>query len=196
MNDSELDQLLDSWKAPAAAQSMRRRLKGKIPGKEWHFLAPPLIWVLAALIGSVVLTVAIAQNRDTGSGILIEIVSQARMTFAEYFLQPREAERAAGIVAKIRQSNPKVYINGELAGPLEYGTAGSIKVRLPDGIYSLMLYRSTGHESADGRLAGWLEAGHIHGKSIEFEADSQRVRIECDEDLVERERGVFIRRIQ
>ena len=128
--------------------------------------------------------------------MLFEIVNKARNAYVEYFLEPREAERATGIVAKIRQSNPRVYVNGELAGPLEYGAAGSMKVHVAEGVYSVMLYQYMQQENAEGRPTGWLEAGHMHGNLIEFEAGSQRVRIECDEDLVERDRGVFIRRLQ
>ena len=196
MNDSDLDHLLDSWKAPAAPRSMRKGLRGRLPRPEWHVLPRPLIWLLVALLGSVVLAMSMTQARDTHSGILLEIVNQARGAWFEYFVQPREAERAGRIVAKIRQSGPRVYVNGKLAGPLEYGAADSMRVHLPDGVYSLMLYPYIGQENADGQPTSWSEAGHIHGKLIEFQAGSQRVRIECDEALVERDRGVFIRRLQ
>jgi hypothetical protein len=138
----------------------------------------------------------VEQTRDTQPGILLEIVNQARGAWFEYFLRPREAARAARIVAKIRQSKPKVYVNGKLAGPLEYGAADSMKVHLPDGVYSLMLYPYIAQENADGQPIRWSEAGHIHGKLIEFQAGSQGVRIECDGVLVDRDRGVFIRRLQ
>jgi hypothetical protein len=195
MNDSDLDHLLDSWKAPAAPQSMRKGLRGRLPRSEWHVLPRPLIWLLVALLGSVVLAMSMTQARDTHSGILLEIVNRARGAWFEYFVQPREAERAARIVAKIRQSKPKVYLNGKLAGALEY-SADSMTVHVPDGVYSLTLYPYIGQENADGQATGQSEAGHIHGKLIEFQAGSQRVRIECDEALVERDRGVFIRRLQ
>jgi hypothetical protein len=114
MNDSELDHLLDSWKVPAAPQSMRKGLRGRFPRPERHVLPGPLIWVLVALIGSVVLAMGVAQTRDTRSGILTEIVNQARAAWFEYVVQPRMAVRAARIVAKIRQSKRRFTSTGSL----------------------------------------------------------------------------------
>ena len=100
-----------------------------------------------------------AQTGDTHRGILFEIVNQARGAWLEYFAQPREAERAARIVSKIRESEPKFYVNGKrLAGALVYGTTDTIQVRVLGRGYSLMLYPYIKQENAEGQPTSWSEA--------------------------------------
>lgn len=105
--------------------------------------------------------------------------------------------RVESIVAKIKQSDPKVYVDGSLMAPLEYGPAKTMNVLVPEeGLYSISLYRYTGLRTAGGRPTGWVEAGHIHGNEIEFRAGSKQVRIECNETIVDADRPVFARRLR
>jgi len=104
----------------------------------------------------------------------------------EGFMQGLEARQAASIKARIRQSEPKVYVDGQLVAPLEYGPAGRMDVQVPgEGAYSIISYPG---------LAGWVEAGHFHGNAIEFQAGSKQVRIECNKPIVDSDRPVFARR--
>ena len=80
-------------------------------------------------------------------------------------------------MARIRQSDPRVYADGQLLPPLEYGHAATMVVRVPgEGVYSIISY--------PGGLTGWVEAGHIHGSVIEFKAGSRQIRIEYNKSVV------------
>jgi hypothetical protein len=198
MNDNELDRLLDTWDAPTPAQSLRQGLRARFPRAERLGFARPLRWALAILLISVglattvALGVGMAQNIDSlGDSALVRILTQ----MYENFLEAREARRAASIVATIRQSEPKVYVDGRLVAPLEYGPAARMDVQVPgDGMYSIISYRFMKRQTADGRPTGWVEAGHIHGNVIEFQAGGKQVRIECNKPIVDRDRPVFATR--
>jgi len=56
-----------------------------------------------------------------------------------------------------------------------------------EGVYSII--------SIPG-LTGWVEAGHIHGNVIEFQAGGKQVRIECNRLLVDSDPPVFTKRRQ
>jgi hypothetical protein len=95
-----------------------------------------------------------------------------------------EAWHETCLVERIRQSEPKVYVDGQLAAPLEYGHGASMNVQVPgEGEYSIV--------SHPGGLSGWVEAGHIHDNLIEFQAGSKQVRIECNKPIVDSDRPVF-----
>ena len=199
MNDAELDRLLDGWKAPAMSPSLRRRVRGGFPQSEKHWVRRPFVWVLVVIFGFVALAVATAQPQNPGSDIVMAVVYEARRVVFDYFIEPQEARRAEKIRAKIQQSDPKVYVDGQLAGPLEYGPAATLMVRVGDEGYTVALYqfmRSMRRLNANGQPTGWLEAGHIHDNVIEFSAGGTAVRIECNAQLVDRQRGVFVRRMQ
>ena len=104
----------------------------------------------------------------------------------ENVIQSLEAWRATNIVARVRQADPKVYLDGRLAAPPDYGPAARINIRVPDeGVYSIVPYAG---------LAGWVEAGRIHGSVIEFQAGNKHVRIECNKPVVGADRPIFARR--
>jgi hypothetical protein len=91
------------------------------------------------------------------------------------------------LTARIRASAPKVYVDGQMTSPLEYGPAATMKVQVPgEGVYRFILF----HRAP----AGWIEAGQIHDNVIEFQAGGKQIRIECDKPLVDSARPVFIRR--
>jgi hypothetical protein len=109
----------------------------------------------------------------------------------ENLLEGLEAWQATSIVAQIRQSEPKVYVDGQLVAPLKYGPAASIDVQVPgDGVYSIIPYPIRRHR-ASGEPTGWVEAGHLHGSVIEFQAGGKPVRIECNKPIVDTDRPVF-----
>jgi hypothetical protein len=95
---------------------------------------------------------------------------------------------------QIRESQPKVYVNGQLVAPLQYGPAARMDVHvLGEGVFSITSYPMGSHR-ADGGLTGWVEAGRIHGNVIEFQAGGKQVRIECDKPIVDSDRPVFAMR--
>ena len=200
MNDNELDRLLNSWDVPPTRRSLRDGLMRQFPRAERLGFIRPLRWALVIILASAalgVVTMAVgeaAQNSDSyADSPIVRFLNHVY----ENFLQGREARRVEGIVAKIKQSDPKVYVDRLLMAPLEYGPAKTMNVLVPqEGLYSISLYRYTRLRTAGGRSTGWVEAGHIHGNEIEFQAGSKQVRIECSQPIVDSDRPVFVMRRQ
>jgi hypothetical protein len=191
MKDTELDRLLDAWEAPAPPPSLREGLRGRVPPAErWRF-ARPLGWVLVIAVASAALAIGMEQSgANPWDSRLVRVLNR----LYKGFMGGVEAWRATNIVAQIQQSEPKVYVNGQLVAPLQYGPAATMDVQVPgEGVYSITLYPMRSHR-ADGGLTGWVEAGHIHGNVIEFQAGSKQVRIECSKPIVDSDRPVFAMR--
>lgn len=128
-----------------------------------------------------VLAIGIEQSDNDGEFRLIHGLTRLYDGVIEGF----EAWRATSILTQIRQSEPKVYVDGQLVrGPLEYGPGGRMDVLVPgEGVYSIITY--------PGDLAGWVKVGRIHGSRVEFRAGSKQVRIECNQLIVASDRPVF-----
>jgi len=196
MNDTELDRLLDTWEAPAPPPSLREGVRGRFPGAEPRRFARPLGWALVSVVVFVVVSAALATGMEQSETNpwdfqLVSVLNR----FYQHLVGAFETHRATYLRDQIRQSQPKVYVNGQLGPPLQYGTAASMDVQVPgEGVYSIVSYPMPSHR-ADGELTGWVEAGRIHGNVIEFQAGSNRVRIECDKPIVD-SRPVFAMRRQ
>lgn len=192
MNDMELDRLLDTWKAPAPARSLRNSLRGQFPRAE-RLVARPRFWALVALAGSLVLAVSIAQSSPPPSGLEFDGSFKYRIYRIYDLLRGGEAARAARIVAKMRESEPKVYVDGQAAASLEYGPAATVNVQVPgQGLYALTFFANMRTTNAVGRPTGWIQAGHAHENVVQFDAGGRRVRIECNQWIVDRDRAVFV----
>jgi hypothetical protein len=191
MNDTELDQLLDTWEPPATPPSLREGLRARFPRAERPRFARPLGWVLVTAVVSVTLAIGMGRSGENPRDFkIVRVVNQ----LYENFLGGLGAWRASSIVAQIRQSEPKVYVDGQLVAPLKYGPAATMDVQVPgEGVYSITSYPMPSHR-ADGGLTGWVEAGSIHGNLIEFQAGGKRVHIECSKPIVDFDRPVFARR--
>ncbi|HEY2014134.1 MAG TPA: hypothetical protein VGH38_11580 [Bryobacteraceae bacterium] len=184
MNDNELDRLLDTWEAPAPPSSLRKGLRAQFPRPERRRFARPLGWVLVIAVASATLAIGLEQSGENpGDFRIVRVLNR----LYENLMEGLETRRLPIIVAHIRQSEPKVYVDGELAGQLEYGPAATMNVQVPgEGLYSITLYR--------GGLTGWTEAGHLHGNAIEFRAGAKQVRIECNRPIADSDRPVFAMR--
>jgi hypothetical protein len=195
MNDNELDRLLDLWEAPPPRRSLRDGLQARFPRSDRRGFASPLRWALAILLASVALVVAlagavaIAQSSYTLSDLP---VVRTLNGLYQNFLEARQAGRAKSIVTRIAESEPQVFVDGRSVAPLEFGPAATMNVQIPgEGVYSITSYPVAERRTADGRPTGWVEAGHIHGKVIEFRAAGKQVRIECNKPIVDGDRPVF-----
>jgi hypothetical protein len=188
MNETELDRLLDSWTAPAPPASLREGLRARFPRAERRRFTRPLRWGLVIATASIMLAIGMGQNlKNPWDFPVVRVLNQ----LYENFLDGLEAWQSSGIVARVRQSEAKVYVEGQLVAPLKYGPAASMHVQVPgDGVYLITSYPMPRHQ-ADGRPTGWVEAGHIHGNVIEFQAGSKQVRIECNKPIVDSDRPVF-----
>jgi hypothetical protein len=179
MNDNELDRLLDTWEAPSPPATMREGLRARFPRPERRRFAHWRKWVLLTAAASATLTITLGQ-----SGANPWTFQLTR--FFEGITQSLEAWRAREIVSRVRQSDPKVYVDGQLASPPNFGPAARINIHVPgDGVYSII--------SMPG-LAGWAAAGQIHGSVVEFKAGNKQVRIECNKPIVRSDLPIFVRR--
>ena len=96
--------------------------------------------------------------------------------------------------ARIAASAPKVFVDGRQVTPLEFGPGATMNVEIAgEGVYSITSYPVTERQTADGRPAGWVEAGHILGNVIKFRAGAKKVRIECNKPIVQSDLPVFVR---
>ena len=188
MNDTELDRLLDAWEAPAPAQSLRDGLRARFPRTERTRFVRPLKWGLAGLC-MLGLTLAIGQTAESHGDFVMGAVTHVYEGLAMMV----DAHRAAFITAEIRQFQPKVYVDGRLAGPLEYVHGSSFRVSVPGGIYGVVLFRIPKYVQ-EGSHWAYVEAGRMHGNLIEFDAGGHHVRIECNKTIVDDNRPVFIMR--
>ena len=190
MNDTELDRLLNTWSAPASPAIDAGAPPGALPRVERPGFARPLKWALVGLC-SLGLTIAIAQTGESHGDALLRAVH----LHIRGLVMMVDAHRASLITAAIRQSQPKVYVDGELAAPLGYGNSSTLRVDVPgDGVYYALFFSYFTQLAEPGRPTGWVEAGSIHGNVIEFQAGGKQVRIECNQSIVDGERPVFVRR--
>jgi hypothetical protein len=191
MNDTELDRLLNTWSAPAPPESMRQDLRARFPRAERTRFARPLRWALVGLC-SLGLTIAIAQTSESHG----DIVMRHLTLVYRHLVFPLLAHRAGFLMQAIRESQPRVYVDGQPVAPLEYGHSSTLQVQVPgDGVYVAMFVNPDFVvENDDGRPSGWVEAGSVHGNVIEFQAGGKQVRIECNGSVVDGEVPVFVRR--
>jgi hypothetical protein len=182
MNDKELDQLLDSWEAPPPPRSLREGLRARFPRAERRRIAHPFRWILAIAAASA--TLAIGMEGGGASPWNFRI-GQTLVGWYEAFMFGVEMHHVAYTVGQIRDSEPKVYINGALGQPVEFKHATRMDVNVPgEGVFSVMLVPG---------IKGFTEAGTIHDNVIEFQAGTKQVRIECNSPIVHSERPVFTR---
>ncbi len=188
MNDTELDRLLNTWEAPAPPHSLRDRLRARFPRAERTGFGWPLKWALVGLC-SLGLTIAVAQTGESHGDALLRAVHM----HIRGLMMMVDAHRATFMRNAIRESQPRVYVDGQLAAPLEYGNSSSLLVQVPgDGVYGVLLFDISWTPSGQGM--GFVEAGSVHGSVIEFQAGGKQVRIECNQSVVDGERPVWVRR--
>lgn len=193
MNDNELDRLLDLWEAPPPTRSFRDGLRARFPRTHRPGFARPRRWAVAILLASVAFAVAlaggaaIAQSSDNLSDSFFRTLNHLHRKLLEGW----QAGRAESIATRIAESQPKVFVDGRLIAPLEFGPAATMNVQIPgEGVYSVTAY-PVARRTADGRPTGWVEAGRMSGNVIEFGAGGKQVRIECNKPIVDSDRPVF-----
>jgi len=180
MNDNELDRLLDAWEAPPPPIGIRERLRARLPRAERRRFAHWRRWALLIAAASATLAISLGQSADN------QLPFQFRFSrLYDWLIQSIDIWRAGEIRDRVRQSDPKVYVDEQLVSPPSYGPAAKISVLVPgEGVYSII--------SVPG-VAGWVENGRIHGSVIEFKAGNKQVRIECNKTIVQSDEPVFVR---
>ncbi len=189
MNDTELDRLLNTWEAPAPPESMRQRLKARFPRAERQGFARSLRWALVGLC-SLGLTIAIAQTGESHGDAVMRHLNH----IYEGLVMMVDSHRAAFVRNAMRQSEPKVYVDGHTGATLEYRGGASLWVHVPgDGVYIAIFVRYVDHFS-QGRGLQLVEAGRVHDNVVEFQAAGKQFRIECNRSIIDGELPVFVSR--
>lgn len=172
MNDMELDELLNVWQAPPAPRSLRQGLRAHFPGKAQRRFAAPIRWALATALAMTVLVIGLQRvHADVSDLPVVGFASRMYHNVVLTF----EIWQVRSLVTQIRNSNPKVYVDGQPAGPLLYGPAATMEVDVPGvGVYRITPMRG---------LKGWTIAGEIQGNAIVFQVERRQVRIECQSSL-------------
>lgn len=193
MNDTELDRLLDTWDAPAPAESMRQRLRARFPRTNRLRFTRPLKWVVVGLC-SLGLTIAIAQTGESHRDVVMNAVSHVYMGVVMMV----DSHRAVFIRDAIRQSEPRVYVDGQPGATLEYRGGASVVVKVPgDGVYAAVFVRYLDHftQSPSGTRVPYVAAGRVHDNVVEFQADGKQFRVECNRPIIEGELPVFVKHL-
>jgi hypothetical protein len=184
MTDTELDRLLNSWPAPEPPRSLRRDLRARFPRRERQNVRGPLRWALVAALASGVIAVGMQQiTVGLSSHHILEVFSG----WYDAFVFGLQAHRYATLAIQIRDSDPRVTIDGQPGPPLRPGHAMSFELDIPgDGVYSIV--------AGDLGEKGWTRAGRVEGSALRFDAGSHHVVVECGERLLIGDAPVLVRR--
>ena len=181
MNDTELDRLLDTWKAPAVPATVRNGLRERLPRTERLRFGRPLRWALAIAIASATLAIGTEQTGGNPVGFVLDKLRG----WYDAWVFGGESFHAAEVRNQIRASNPQVYVDGQLDGPITYKGGATMWVDIPgDGAYGISVLF----------LKGWDVAGWVHGNAVEVRAGGHQVRIVCDKSLTDYQLPVYVRR--
>jgi hypothetical protein len=182
MNDDELDQVLNRWNAPPPSREFRARVLGGFPARGRLEIDGPLRsdarlrwsralrWAAATAALVCVVAIGAAQSGSRTLENLGGGISRLRVTTMNWI-----GDLWVGHVAlAFRESNPRIYIQGELRSDVEFGGSGvGVWVRIPEEGKYLVGLRSTAFE---GPVPP--RAGRFDGHTLEFEAGGRSVRIE------------------
>lgn len=189
MNDNELDRLLNIWEAPAPPSSMRDRLRARFPRSERFRFAHPLRWGLVTVLASAALTIAIAQTGEGHGDFVMHMVNHV-YGIVVYTV---DQHRSPSIRNAIRQSEPRVYVDGQMADPLEYRGGATLVVHAPGerGVYMVSFVRFSDRFYQNAHSPHWVEAGSVHDNVVEFQMDGKQFRIECNRQIIDGEHPVL-----
>lgn len=168
MTDNELDQLLNRWRAPVAAPGLRERVLQRFPRRERRSFWRPLRWALPVALALCMLALATAPSGralENLAGGVQQLIVGVHQFFGSHW--------AAHVLMAVRNSHPKVYVDGQLLSETEYGGRGATMwVQIPgEGKYVIALHPAL----MAGRA---LPAGQFRGRDLEFQAAGRLVRME------------------
>ena len=170
MNDHELHEALNRWTTPAPPPGLRARVLAAFPQRALRDFGRLLRWglAMAAVLG--ILAIGSAQK---GGGALENLGSGINRLHVDTINWI--ADLWVGHIGQaFRNSNPKIYVDGELRTDAEFGGSGvGVWLRLPeDGKYYIALRRTAFQGPIPPR------SGRFDGHVLEFVAGARSVRIE------------------
>jgi hypothetical protein len=172
MNDNELDEALNKWRTPAPSNALRARVLEQFPRRERRSFARPLRWGLAMAAAMCLLAIGGAQSGgglgNLGDG-LMRLHNDAFNFVGDLWV--------GHVMTAFRNSNPKIYVDGELRADAEFGGSGiGLWLRVPeDGKYFIGMRRTAFEGPVPPR------SGRFDGRTLEFQSGARAVRIEAAE---------------
>ena len=168
MNETELDQMLNRWKAPDPSPALRRRVLQHYPLRQPLRFRRPLAWAAAMAVLLAMLALGTEQAQHGALDNFSAGVRQFTDSVGQWF----DDMWIAHIVMAFRNSNPKVFVDGELRGDvLVGGSHGGLWVQFPvEGRYWLT--------SRLGAFRGTWTAARFDGHALEFQSGARQVRVE------------------
>jgi hypothetical protein len=169
MNDQELDRVLNRWKTPEPSRGFRRRVLENYPRRERPNFGRLLRWSLAMAAVLCMLAIGAAQSggalENLGDGIL-RLHNNTINWIGDLWV--------GHITDAFRNSNPKIYVDGELRSDVEFGGRGiAVWLRIPgEGKYYVAM-RGTAIEGPRPPRAGVFD-----GHALDFQLGGRHVRIE------------------
>ena len=183
MTENELDQMLNRWRVPAASSGLRERVLERFPRRERRSFWRPLRWALPIAAALCMIALGTAQ-----SGHPLENLANGVQGLIAGLEQFFGSHWAGHILSAVRNSHPKVYVDGQLLSETEYGGRGATMwVQVPgEAKYVIAL-----HPALIGGFA--VPAGRFRGRDLEFQAGGRVVRMEWGPTLgFGAERPVYI----
>jgi hypothetical protein len=159
-------------------------LRERFPRAERRWFGRPLRWVLVGVLACATLAVGQQGGYSNPATWLFEKLRGAYEAFTFGF----KAFDTSAVMVRMRQSQPRVYVDGQLQPPPDIWRGADVQIHVPgEGEYFVMLVDI-------GK--GFVQAGRMHGNFLEFQAGSRHVRIECNRQLVSADRPVYVWRQQ
>jgi hypothetical protein len=168
MNENELDQMLDRWKSPLPSRGLRARVLNRYPRRERLWFGRPLRWAgaMALVLLMFALGTGLAQH-----GVLDNFAGGVR-EFSDGVGQWFDDMWTGHIVMAFRNSQPKVYVDGELqTDAVVGGSRGGLWIQFPGEGRYLLAYRL-------GGFRGSSTPARFDGHTIDFQAGGRSVRVE------------------
>lgn len=186
MNDTELDRLLDRWEVPAPSGALREGVRARFPRPAGRGSRFPLRLVLAVAVISATLAIATGQGGEHSvEGFGAHLMRLHNMFYR--WMHPSYG--ALELRKKLQRSEPKFYVDGQLLKAPQYGPwqAATMWLEVPGaGVYLFTSY--------SGRMAGFQQAGTVHGNVLKFQAGARQVRIECSAAITDDDQPIYVSR--
>jgi len=172
MTDNELDRILNRWQAAQPSSGFRGRVLDNFPFSVRRTFKRPIRWALAIAAASGVLAIGMERN---GHWSIEDLAAQVQGYPVRVMTWVGRAW-VGHVLAGFRDSQLKIYVDGELRTDAEFGGGGEgWWVRVPgEGKYLLAMSRLMFEGPVPPR------SGQFDGHVLEFQSGGRAVRIESD----------------
>jgi hypothetical protein len=192
MNDTELDRLLNAWRAPDPGRELREKIGAATVRERYTNLrnqrtAPlrsRLRWVVAVGVAFAALTVAMGQSGQPSVGSRL---AQTLTDCWERIMFSIRVHRVQALVGQIMDSDPQVSVDGKPAPAVQRWHASTLLVQVPGDRAYYVSFFSLPRD-------GWQHTGQIRETYLDFEAGVHHVMIVCNRRLLISDSPIWVMR--